>query len=672
MIRALAGVLALAGGLAAGFGGGALWVLSQGLPQVSRLETFRPPSSTRVYAADGSLLAEFAVQRRTPVPLEDMPPHLIRAFLAIEDHRFFEHIGLNLGRIAKALLVDLLERRIVEGGSTITQQLAKVLFLTPERTLRRKIREAILALEIERQYTKQEILEFYLNQIYLGNGAYGVAAAADVYFGKSVADLTLAEAALLAALPKAPARYDPFRNPERARRRRNLVLRRMAELGWVAPEDAREAAAAPLPDRDPPAPRIKARYFVETVRRQLLERLGLDLVYEGGLRVYTTLDPAVQRAAEEALSRGLTALEKRHPGRTAPVQGAVLVLDVRTGAVRAHVGGRNWSESPFDRAVQAVRQPGSAFKPFVYLAALEAGYTQASTVLDAPGAFPGARPDQPWEPSNYDRTFLGQMTFRMALAKSRNLPAVRVLMRVGRARVEAAARRLGLAGPLGQGPAEALGVGGVRLVELVRAYAAFASGGLLPEAHWIRAVYGADGRNLWPPPPAPRRVIDPATAYVLTDMLRAVVREGTGRAARDLPFAVAGKTGTTDDSRDAWFVGYTSRSAVGVWVGRDDNTPIGPRETGARAALPVWIEVVRAAARANPPPPWPVPPAVRFVEIDVLSGRRATPACRHTAHAAFVRGTEPKTPCDRERFAWPHLVYRYPLAPLPEERPWSL
>ncbi len=657
----VAAIVGLVLSAAVGFGGAAFFVLVRGLPQVSQLEEFVPPSSTRVLAADGTLLAEFATERRTPVPLEQVPENLVRAVLAIEDHRFFEHMGINPGRIAKALVRDVAQGRAVEGGSTITQQLAKLLFLTPEKTVRRKIREAILALEIERRYTKREILSFYLNQIYLGNRTYGVSAASRVYFDKPVADLDLAECALLAALPKAPALYDPFRHPDRARKRRNLVLGRMETLGWATPDAAAAARAQPLPRRPPARPRVLAPYFVEAVRQQLLDRLGLDPVYQGGLRVYTTLDPRLQRAAEEALARDLAALDRRHP-KSAPAQGAVLAVAVDTGAVRAHVGGRSWSDSPFDRALQARRQPGSAFKPFVYLAALEAGQTQASVVQDAPARYRGARRGQWWTPGNYDGRFQGPMTLRRALALSRNLPAIRTLDRVGLPAVVGVARRLGLVGPFGQGLAAALGVGGTTLRELVRAYGAVAAGGLLPTPHWIRAVYGPEGRNLWPPPPAPRRAADPVDTYVLSDMLAAVVQDGTGRRARALPFPVGGKTGTTDDQRDAWFVGFSSRLAVGVWVGRDDNTPLGWGETGARAALPAWIDVMLASASSGPPPPWPVPPEVVFVEIDPVSGLRAGPTCKRTVYAAFRRGTEPVGACDLEALAWPRIAQRLGLA----------
>lgn len=661
-MRALGAVLGLVVCGALGFGAGALAVLVRGLPQVSALEDFSPPSSTRILAADGALLAEFATQRRTPVALEAVPPDLVRSVLAIEDHRFFEHMGINVGRILKALAVDVLAGRLAEGGSTITQQLAKLLFLSPEKTLTRKLREAILALAIERRYTKEEVLGFYLNQIYLGNGAYGVAAAARVYFRKPLGELDLAECALLAALPKAPSLYDPFRNPERARARRNIVLQRLVELGWATADAAASARAAPLPQ---PATglQVQAPYFVEAVRRQLLEHLGLDLVYQGGLRVYTTLDSRLQKSAEAALGRAVEGVDRRHPRLSPPAQAGVVALDPATGAVRALVGGRNWTESSFDRALQARRQPGSAYKPFVYLAALEAGMTQAATLLDAPARYPGALARQPWEPRNYDREFLGEMTLRKSLALSRNLPTVRLLAEVGKPRVDAVARRLGLEGPLGEGLASALGVGGATLLELTRAYAALPAGGLLPEPHFIRAVYGPDGRNLWHRPGAPRRALDPVTAYVLADMLRAVVETGTGKPARALPFPVAGKTGTTDDQRDALFVGFSSRLALGVWVGRDDNSPLGRGETGAQAALPAWIDVMLASAAEGPPPPWPVPPGVTAVQIDLASGGRAGPACAETAYAAFARGTEPTAPCRREGFHWDRLADRVGLVP---------
>jgi penicillin-binding protein 1A len=407
----------------------------------------------------------------------------------------------------------------------------------------------------------------------------------------------------------------------------------------------------------------KVSYQSDRIREQLpIPADHMVVLYQGGLRVYTTLDPALQEGAERALLRGLEAVDKRHP-RKSPAQGAALALDVQSGAVRAQVGGRDWRESPFDRALQSRRQPGSGYKFFTYLAALEQGRSQATLVSDAPARFRGARAGRPWRPQNYDGTFEGEMTLRRALARSRNLPAILLMQDLGQKRVEATAQRLGLAGPFGEGLAAALGVGGTSLLEMVRAYAALPAGGQLPEPHWIRAVYGPDGRNLWPRPAAPRRALPPATAYVMADMLRAVVEEGTGRQARALPFPVAGKTGTTDDQRDAWFVGFSSRLAAGVWVGRDDNTPLGWGETGAQAALPVWVDVLLASAAGGPPPPWPVPPGIEFVDIDLRSGLRSGPNCGEAAYAAFTRGSAPPRHCDREAFTLGSLAARLTLAP---------
>lgn len=641
---------------AAGFGVGALMALLRGLPQVTALEDFSPPSSTKIFAADGSLLAEFATQRRTPVNLEAMPDELVKAVLAIEDHRFFNHIGINVGRIVKALAVDLMEGRAAQGASTITQQLAKILFLTPDKTIKRKLKEALLALEIEKRYTKKEILSFYLNQIYLGEGAYGIAAASEVYFSKSVSDLTLAECALLASLPKAPSLFDPFTHPQNALNRRNTVIARMASLGWIDPNARDKAMAEPLPTGEPPEHKIRAPYFVEAVRRRLLEKLGLDLVYEGGLRVYTTLDSSLQKAAEFAVQDTLKQVDARHPKKKPTAQAAALALDPATGAVRALVGGRDWAESSFDRATQAKRQPGSGYKPIVYLAAIENGLTQSFALLDSPAEYPGARRNMPWKPGNYDRNFMGEMSLRKALALSRNLPAVRLMDHVGKSTVDEMASRLGLASSQGQGLASALGVGSVSLLEMTRAYSVAPSGGLLPEPYFIKAVYGGDGRNMWPRQPAPKRVIGKAEAYVLADMLRAVVESGTAKKARVLPFQTGGKTGTTDDQRDAWFVGFSSRLTVGAWVGRDDNTPLGWGETGAQAALPIWMDIMLASSSDGPPPPLPVPRGINFAEIDVNSGKLAGHDCEEATYAAFIVGTEPRIQCNREAFSWGGLV----------------
>ncbi|PLX44562.1 MAG: penicillin-binding protein [Deltaproteobacteria bacterium] len=655
------GVFGLIMALILGAIAGGITVLSRGLPEVMALEDFRPPSSTTIYAADSTLLTEFAVERRTPVPIGEMPQNLINAVISIEDHRYFEHIGINVMRIAKALAVDVLSGEAKEGGSTITQQLAKVLFLTPKKTIKRKVREAILAFEIEKLYTKEEILALYLNQIPFGNGTYGVAAASQGYFGKEVSELNLAECALLAALPKAPSRYNPFRNPDLAKDRRDLVIRRMLALGWVTEGDASAAFNIPVPVKgEERAPQL-APYFVEEVRKELVEVFGWEAVYRGGLKVYTTLDPVLQRTAEEALSKQVKLVEGRHNFKVKPdpVQGALIALDPRSGAVLAHIGGTDWKESQFDRVTQARRQMGSTFKPFIYGTAIEEGMTQATTILDSPVSYPGSSPKEPWKPQNYERDFEGKITLRKALAHSRNIPAIKLLKEIGLPKVEAFVRRLGLEDAMGEGLATALGVGGATLESLTAAYATLPAGGMRPTPYRIRAVFGPEGKNLWEAPQAPMRVMEPKDAFILADMLRAVVEEGTGKQARSLPFKVAGKTGTTDDQRDASFLGFSSQVALGVWVGRDDNSTLGLGETGARAALPLWVDVMFASALDGTPPPWLAPPKVEFARIDLISGKLAGELCDKSAFAAFALSTAPDEICTREEFGWSRFVSSY-------------
>ncbi len=668
-MKLLSGLIVLMLAVLIGAIGGGVTVLSQGLPEVMALEQYRPPSSTVIYAADSSVLAEFAVEKRTPVELDEMPKILIRSVLAIEDHRYFEHIGINVGRILKALLVDIIAMEKRQGGSTITQQLAKVLYLSPEKTIERKIREAILAFQIEKLYTKNEILTFYLNQIYLGNGAYGVGAASKAYFDKDVGELSLADAALLAGLPKNPSRYNPFRHPEYAKARRDTVIKRLLVLGWVTGEEATEAIAQPVPEKPAEKPPAAAPYFVEAVRRELVEMLGHEQTYKGGLHVYTTLDPLLQSSAEKAVAKGIESVDSRFHEEDSPIQAALVAMDPVTGAVQAHVGGANWKESSFDRSYQALRQVGSTFKPFVYIAALENGASQADTVLDAPAKYQGARRGEFWEPQNYDKKFKGLLTYRRALALSRNLPAVKVLEKYGMASVESVVTRLGMKSSMGQGLASALGVGSSSLYQITAAYAALPTGGMRPEPYRIRAVIDPGGENIWEQPTPPRRALSPETAYVASDMLRSVIEDGTGKRARALPFPVGGKTGTTDDQRDASFIGFSSRLALGVWVGRDDNTPIGRGMTGSVAALPIWVDVMLASSANGTPKPWPVPREITFAEIDLVSGGLAGQDCELTSFAAFAQGSKPTEPCKREKFTWQELSSYYKYETPPSEIP---
>lgn len=614
--------------------------LAQGLPRLRRPEDYRPLRAVEVLSADGRLVGEIYRERRYPVPLERIPPVVVEAFLAAEDARFFEHSGVDLRGVLRALWKDLLAGRVVQGGSTITQQVARC-FLGRQRTLRRKLRETILARDLERHLTKRQILNIYLNQIYLGEGAYGVEAAARTYFGKHVEDLNLAEAAMLAGLTPAPSRYSPFRHPEEAKARQRYVLRRMVEEGFIRADEAEVALEMPLRLRRPSGTAFP--WWMALVRSRLEERYG-EGMYRRLSRVYLAMDCDLQRAAQEALRRGLAAYEARHPESRNRVEGALVCMDVLNGYVRAMVGGRDFGRSQFNRALQARRPPGSAFKPIVYAAALDHGYTPATLVMDEPVRFEDPATGRVWEPQNYDRRFHGPTTLREALTHSRNVVTVKVLRDIGVPQAIAYARRLGIRSALAQDLTLALGTSGVSLLELTRAYAAFANGGMRVRPLFVLEVVGANGEVLERHPPRRERALSPETAYLITSMLQSVVEEGTGRRVRTLGRPCAGKTGTSDGFRDAWFVGFTPQLVTGVWVGMDDGSSLGEGETGARAAAPIWLEFMRRACAGFPPVEFPVPPGIVFVEIDPTTGLPPMPDSTVTTFEAFRRGTEPHAP----------------------------
>ncbi len=593
----LVAFVALVGGA-----GGLLFGLLQDLPEIQQIENYTPSAATRVYSTDGQLLGSFFIERRLPVRLSAVPPVLRQAVIAIEDQSFYSHIGIDLQGIARAIWADLQAGEFAQGGSTITQQLARGLFLNPEKNLRRKLKEALLAVQIERRYTKDEILERYLNQIYLGSGAYGVEAAAQKYFGKKVGRLDLAEAALIAGLPRFPSLCSPLVNPTRARLRRHTVLARMYELGYIGRE---QMVAA---DREPirltqTQPRTLAPYFVEYIRQMLEEKLGQNALYKGGLTVNTTLDWKAQEAAEAAVAAGLAGLDarvqRRYPDKEVLPQVGLVAIDPHTGEIRAMIGGRDFQESRFNRAVQARRQPGSAFKPIIYSYAMEAGFTPASRVLDAPLWLPGGSGGA-WHPTNYRNSYRGVISLLQALQTSQNTAAVRLLARLGVTPVIAHARRLGIESPLGRNLSLALGSHGVTLCELTSAYTVFDNAGIRLGPTAVREVRDSLGRLIWKPERVRQRVMSEQGAWEMTTMLRSVIEGGTGTAARKLERPLAGKTGTTSDFRDALFVGYSPELAAGVWVGYDDCTPLGRSESGAMAALPVWIEFMREALKDVP------------------------------------------------------------------------
>ncbi|MFP3869408.1 MAG: penicillin-binding protein 1A [Syntrophobacteria bacterium] len=626
-------------GILCGSALGMFLTLAHDLPRIQELENFRPSAATRVLSADGLLLADFFVERRIPVPVEKVPDELKQAVIATEDQNFYEHAGLDWRGIARAVVKDILAGRFKEGGSTITQQLAKVLFLSPEKTLRRKLKEAILALQIERRYRKEEILELYLNQIYLGSGAYGVEAAAGRYFGKHVWELDLAECALIAGLPRAPTRYSPLINPEKALARRTTVLERLLETGYITEEQFQKAREETLDLASESGTPSRAPYFVSYLRPKLEEELGVNRLYRGGLTVRTSLRQDWQQAAQEALAKGLARLEKTNTEGEKP-QGAVLVLDARTGLIRAMVGGRDYEESQFNRAVQARRQPGSAFKPIIYAYALEQGYTQAERIWDAPVFYVQAGGER-WEPKNYSGDYEGEITLRKALEISQNVVAVKLLERLGPNPVVNFAHKLGIQSELHANLSLALGTSEVTLMELVSAYQVFANGGIWVEPSGVAEVLDRNGSPLWKDVPASRVILSDETSYILTNMLQGVIRRGTGRKARRLPGPLAGKTGTTQESRDALFVGYSPSVVTGVWVGYDSGRSLGWKETGARAALPIWVHVMEKVLAGTPGGDFNKPDSVVLVPMDARTGKLATPSCNDVAEAAFLKGTEP-------------------------------
>jgi penicillin-binding protein 1A len=636
------------------------------------------------------------------VPYSRCPRHLILAFVAAEDARFFEHPGVDITGIVRAFFRNLDAGEVVQGGSTITQQVVKRILLTSEKSFARKIREAVLAYRIDNYLTKEEILNLYLNHIFLGHGAYGVEAAAQEYFSKHVEDLTLAEAAMLAGIPKAPSRYDPYLNPQRAKERQAYVLRRMAEVGFISKEQEQAALRQPLKLKPFRPEWIKeCGYFNEHVRTLLEDRFGKESVYSLGLRVYTTADVDLHRDAQKAIQQGIDGLIQRngyrgplrhlrgkelkayqerqnryyrkYPPRTglsvtavvsqvdrrrhgvsfrlgeqsgilqdavdsqtrrgasltslrpgdvvqvrllkrdrragkwqaslipAPmVQAAVVSMEIKTGKVRVLMGGKDYGDSTFNRAIQAKRQPGSAFKPIIYAAAVEKGYRPDSMLLDAPLSLPGGRHGQLWSPQNYDHKFSGPIPLATALARSRNVPTVRLMMAIGVPATVRMGKALGLTTPIFPNYASALGASEVTLMELTRAYSVFPNQGALVEPIFIERIEDRDGRVLVENRPQKHQVISQHTAQVMTQLLRGVVQRGTATRVQVLNRPMGGKTGTTNKTRDAWFIGFTPSVITGTWVGMDDERSLGPKETGSQAAAPIFISYMREALKGQP------------------------------------------------------------------------
>ena len=734
---------------------GLYYYLSQDLPKINTMKDYRPATVTSVFSDDGRKIGEFYEERRIVIPLSEMPKNLINAFVAAEDSRFREHPGIDILSILRASLKNFKAGTIVQGGSTITQQVTKSFLLTPERTYKRKIKEAILAYRIEKKFTKDEILFLYLNQIYLGHGAYGVESASENYFGKHTKDLNLAECSILAGLPQAPSRYSPFRFPDRAKQRQIYVLNRMKEDGLITNLEATEAIDLKLdikPRKNWFIERVPC--YTEHVRRYVENHYGKDALYKQGLQIHTAVNIELQKIGRNAVNDGLIELDRRtgyrgplknipalqienfcaeisekignkllekgntyqgvvlsiddengvtkvrvgdfqgvikletmewarkpdsdvayyeakvkkpsqvfKPGdiilvkvlneivednaleftlEQEPVaQSALLSIEAETGQVKAMIGGRDYRNSQFNRAYQSRRQPGSAFKPVIYAAALDKGHTVASVIIDSPVVYEDTERDFVWKPRNYKEKFFGPTLFREALVKSRNVVTIKILKDIGIDYVINYARRLGITSDINQDLSIALGSSGVSLLELVNAYSVFSNLGYLIEPVFITKIYDRDGNLLETSKLIRKKVIDMSTAYIMTNILESVVKSGTGWRIKALKRPVAGKTGTTNNLFDAWFLGYTPRYTTGVWVGLDQESPLGKGETGSRAASPIWLEFMKNALEGKPARTFNVPEGIVFAKIDAKTGLLPIQESEKTIFECFKEGTLP-------------------------------
>ncbi len=731
------------------------YVLSFNLPTVEALKDYKPSPGTTIYAEDGRVLGQIRIEKGVFVPLEKIPKHLINALLATEDPRFYQHHGLDYRGILRAALKNIVRLRVSQGGSTITQQLTKVVFLSPERKFTRKVREVILARRLEKEITKDEILELYLNKIYFGHGAYGIQMAAKTYFGKNAWELNQAETALLAGLPQSPMGYSPYGDIDLTKLRQRHVLNRMVEENYLTEEQATKIFNQPLNLENLRMAEDVAPHVVDYARKYILAKYGEEKLFQSGMKVYTSINYDLQRAAMNSLKEGLRSLDKRQgfrgrighkdvkpkelepgmlrvlvkpgevfnahvlavgdayltvkgrgmigyvvkddmawallkpkkrkedpdefklpseivqPGdiikvrlkdfdrkkqvasfgleQTPLVEGAVVALEPYTGYVRALVGGYDFVEGGFNHATEAKRQPGSSFKPFIYGAALEVKqgdhykYTPATILYDLPVIHEKSEQEKKgWKPENYDERFLGPMRMRTALALSRNAVTVRLLEDIGLSRAVEFARRAGITSPINDDYTSALGSSAVTPLELTSAYATFASQGVRTEPVLITSVVDASGAVLESYEPKPQEAIDPVTAYLVTSLLKSVVQEGTGRGALGLGKPLAGKTGTTNNYVDAWFVGYSPSVVTGVWVGYDNAAAsLGDRETGARAALPIWYGTMAKALADKPAEDFVAPEDVVFAKIDSESGLLALEGATDAIEDVFRKGTEP-------------------------------
>ncbi|MCX7778216.1 MAG: PBP1A family penicillin-binding protein [Armatimonadetes bacterium] len=653
------------------------YVLARDLPQVSELTSIRPCEATVIYASDGERLAEVYAVRRKWVPISRIPRYLQLATVAIEDRRFYSHPGVDPRSIVRALMVNLREGRYAQGGSTITQQLARSLFLTPEKSLKRKLKEIILAIRIERAFSKQEILEMYLNQVCYGHGAYGVEVASQLYFGKHVWELNLPQCAMLAALPRRPAYYSPYEHPGACKARRDIILDKMAELGFITKEEAEEAKRTPITEglvdlRQIGVQQVKAHYFTNFAIKELVQRFGTDMVYKGGLKVHTSLDMKLQREVERIVQNNLGRIRARGADQI-----AIVCLDIKSGKILAMVGGAKkfrvdrrtgkLVRDDYNRATQAPNQPGSSFKPYVYAAALEFGFKPYSIFNDSRITFVSAG-GRAWSPKNYDGIYGRSMTLKRALAMSNNVIAVKLCRAIGIDRVIECARRMGFRfarDPYSASYTLALGAIDGYLIDHTAAMACAANGGNRVFPTTLDKVYDGRGRLIYQSVPRTFKALSPEVSEQLLEMLIAVVTSGTGRAATVNGYQIAGKTGTSNELRDLWFVGFSPSIACGVWVGREDNRPL-RSGSGGSVCAPIFSQVMRVALKLHPgpkrfefialgrndnKPTQPLEPREEFSRVNICddSGLLATSACPSIHEEILPKDQIPRRECSLHR-----------------------
>ena len=604
------------------------------LPPIMQLKNYQPSMVTEVYSSDGKTLAYWYTQRRWPVPVKKIPQTLINAFLAAEDSRFYEHRGIDFIGVLRAALKNVEAGGIVQGASTITQQVTRSLLLTRERSWIRKLKEAILAWQIDGTLSKDQILNIYLNQIYLGAGAYGVEAAARTYFAKHVQDLNIAECAMIAGLTQAPSKYNPLKHYKRARRRQKYVLRRMFEEGFITGQQHDKALAFKLhfkSERLHPPP--GSEYFIQEVKKDLLRRYGVKRLFTGGLRIFTTLDSTWQEKAFGFVKKGLENVIGRHRKDKAlrkNIQGALLSMDAQTGAIKAMIGGTDYSRSQYNLATQGRMQPGSSFKPVVYSAAMQKGLIQPNTIIvDEPISLRGTDNNKMWKPQNFDKSYMGPITIRTGLTYSRNVISVKVARLAGINTIIKQARKMGITVPLSHNLSIALGSSAVPLIQMVRAYSTFVNEGQVVLPQFIEQIADRQGRIIEMLDPEFHRALDQVTAFQMAYLLMGVVQNGTGRRARALGIPAGGKTGTTDNYKDAWFVGFSPEFVTGVWVGRKDRKSLGRLETGGRAACPIWTEFMKTTLRSTNKKNYDIPGGIAFVPVDRHTGEIVTPTAEN-------------------------------------------